>query len=438
MLITRCNQSACKKNETNISLEETLRPLWKLTYYGGILLDWCHPISNPHPILRVMQYASITIFSSLIFCVMLFELIQLFIEIENMPNIHTVIPNLIWFIPFLLAIPTHIYYLRRRRDLLMFFEDWQLFERKFTESESGCLMCNSKRIHLIMYAVYVVMTVGSLVSLGFEISNNPTATYLISTYKCVRETVSLYLIGSIHLSCILIVWIILSLSDFVPAFVYYHSALAVSCLERDAKKTFLKLLRSDEVKYISPLFVENLNQADSCLLKRSFKQPRDRASSIRLIWVRFESLNQMVGRANYLFGFFMVYGYLVSVFMVTTLLYSVLYNLEDALKMRFAGSIVAYLLNFIAMIVRFTSCTILSSQLYRSVEKFSISLNFLLSQHWEELSRGERELLRSFISRLQSDHLVASPLGLFTITTTTFLTVFGLVVSYVIVLLQSK
>ena len=434
-----------QQNGTNITLEETLRPLWKLTYYSGILLDWCRPVNSPYRLCKIMHYAGMSLWFSLLLSVMVFEFIQLILVIGNMSNIHAVVPNLIWFTPLALTILTYFHYLRRRREFLSFFEDWRCLEEEFTNANTACIVCESKKIHLFMYAAYVVMTIGSLVSLGFEIRNNPEAPYLISSYPSIRETLSLFVIGSIHLIAIFLAWTLLSLSDFVPSFIHYHAALAVSCLENNAKVVFTKYSSiTTEVKRISPLFPKKFNMTSSSPikpLKGAFEpttRDLDLASSIRIMWTRFENINEIINRSNYLFGCFMVYGQGGGIFLITTLLYSVLYNLEDALNLRFEGAIVVYVLNFIAMIFRFTSCLIISSQLHRSVGKFSISLNYLLSQHWDRMSKEERDLLRSFISRLRGDHLAANPLGLYNITPTTLLTIFGLVVSYVIVLLQSK
>ena len=136
----------------------------------------------------------------------------------------------------------------------------------------------------------------------------------------------------------------------------------------------------------------------------------------------------------------MVYSHLWEVFMITSLIYSVFYNLEDALKTQSTENkpLLAYFFNVIALIFRFTSSILMSSQLHQSVNKLHAVLNYLLGHNWDKMAKEERKLLRSFLTRLQSDQLVASPLGLYYITPTTLLTVFGLVVSYVIVLLQSK
>jgi len=80
---------------------------------------------------------------------------------------------------------------------------------------------------------------------------------------------------------------------------------------------------------------------------------------------------------------------------------------------------------------------IISSQLRQSVGKFRTALNDLLSKHWNRMTKGDRDLLRSFLWRLQSDPLVAYPLGVYKVTPSVLISVFGVVVSYAIVLLQS-
>jgi hypothetical protein len=159
---------------------------------------------------------------------------------------------------------------------------------------------------------------------------------------------------------------------------------------------------------------------------------------IRRVWTRYENVGKMVSRADYLFGSFLVYGQVGNVFCMTILVYSVLYNLGDALKMRTVGPILSYILILTAVVFRFSSSVIISSQLHRSVSQFRTALNDLMSKHWNRITKGDRDLLRSFMWRIQSDPLVASPLGVYKVTPSVLLSVLSVVVSYVIVLLQSK
>lgn len=437
MLLRKRNERIRKIScsAVNISLDETLRPLWKLTHYCGLLLDWCLPASNSSRLCRIVRSIGIVISSTLLFTMFLFELIQLLVGIESASNIHVIIPNLVWFVPVLLSLAVQIYSIRHRRQFRSFFKKWRQLE--LTHLDRNYVMCGSRKMHVMMYIIYVIMAIASLISLGLDIFNHPEASYLMSTYKIIRETIPLLLIGVIHLVTILFIWILTSVADFVPAFTYYHSSLAVGCLENEVRAFFAKRKKADDVLLYSD--VTSLSSLTFPVKQLNFKRAAwEFDDSIRHIWTRFENIDDMVNRADSLFGSFMIYGQSGAIFFMTALIYSVLYNLADALKLRSAGPILSHSLNLIAVIFRFVSSLIISSQLHRSVGKFRTFLNYLLSQHWDRMTKEERELFRSFLWRLQTDPLVARPLGVYSITPSVLLSVFGIIVSYVIVLLQAK
>ena len=435
VLVEPRNEINHRPNKTNITLEEVLRPLWKLTYYCGILLDWCRPMPNPNGLCKIAQFTCITLFFSLLFSSMIFEFVQLFIIIRiYVANIHTLMPNLIWCIPLLLSLLVYVHCLRERSNFLTFFNDWRILEEKFLRSDANCsTMCKSKRVHLMMYTALFSLAIGSLIPIGIDICVNQEASYLLSTYPHIRETVPFVWIGLFHLTSIWLAWILSSLGDIVPAFIYYHAALAVKYLENDIRTVFARRNTAD--RKLSSLSEKLDGNHVNRLCVRA-----DLETAIRVMWGRFEDINQLVGKANFLFGKFIVYSHGWEIFMITSLTYLVFHNLEDVLKMQSTDKslLLAYAVNVLAFTFRFTSCVLMSSQLHQSVNKLHTVLNYLLGHHWDKMAKEERKLLRSFQTRLQSDQLVASPLGLYYITPTTLLTVFGLVVSYVIVLLQSK
>nr|CAH0100635.1 unnamed protein product [Daphnia galeata] len=445
MLSRLRNQRIRKANGlvTNITLDETLRPLWKLTYYCGILLDWCLPISkNSFRIFKAVRYVLITFLFSLLLAVTSFELIQLLLETGKASNIHAIIPHFLWFVPLLLAVVIHLHSLRRRKEFLNFFKDWRQLEIEIAHLNPNCIMCKSKKMHLRMYAIYVIITLASVLSLGLDIFNNPEAPYLLSTYPAVRQVIPLLVIGSVHLVSIILIWILTAMGDFIPSFTYYHAALAVSCLENDVKALFDKHKDADEfcIRSRLSLLADKLN-TDPLMKKLPSIESLilcELDIPIRRVWTRYENVGKMVSRADYLFGSFLVYGQVGNVFCMTMLVYSVLYNLGDALKMRTVGPILSYILILTAVVFRFSSSVIISSQLHRSVSQFRTALNDLMSKHWNRITKGDRDLLRSFMWRIQSDPLVASPLGVYKVTPSVLLSVLSVVVSYVIVLLQSK
>ena len=442
MLSRLRNQRIRKANglvATNITLDETLRPLWKLTYYCGILLDWCLPISKNDPrIFKFVRYVSIALLFSLLLAVTAFELIQLLLEIGNSSNIHAIIPLFLWFIPHFVSVIFYLNSLRQRKEFLDFFKDWRQLEMGIAHLNLNCIMCKSKKLHLMMYAIYVFIALAAASSVGFDMFNKPELSYLISTYPSVRQMIPLIVIGAVQMVSIILILIMTCLGDFIPSFTYYHAALAVSCLENDVKALFDKHKDADGFCFRS--LTDKLN-ADPLMKKSPSIESLiicELDIPIRRVWTRYENVGKMVSRADSLFGSFLIYGQVVAVFSTTILVYSVLYNLGDALRLRTVGQILSNIFILIGIVFRFSSSVIISSQLHRSVSKFRAALNYLMSKHWNRISKEDRDLLRSFMWSIQSDPLVASPLGVYKVTPSVLLSVFSVVVSYVIVLLQSK
>lgn len=428
-----------KKTMANITLDETLRPLWKLTYYSGILLDWCRPISeNNHRFWKASRYLCIVMCSFLLVFVFTFELAQIFIGIESALNVHLVILNIVWCIPGMVGVLIQEQFLRHRREFLAFFKGWRRLEIEITKLNPHCIMCKSRRIHLVMYTIHGGLAIAGLISLGFEIFNRPDATYLLSYYKTIRDSVPLLLICFVHLAVICLTLFLLTLSDLVTSFTYYHAGLAVDCLENFARTVFARGFNTEDRLFITTLDDNNQSENACKSLTKSSSSSAEVRVSIQLIWARFDNIDQLINQANSLFGKFLVCSQGVSLFMITALLYSVFYYLGDALRLRSTVLILPYVMNFLGIGFRFISSMLISSQLHRSVGKFRMSLNYLLSQHWNQMSKQDRDLLRSFLSRLCTESLVACPLGLYNITPSILLSIVGLVASYVIVLLQSK
>ena len=248
--------------------------------------------------------------------------------------------------------------------------------------------------------------------------------------------IPLLVIGAVHLVMVILIWILTCLGEFIPSFTYYHAALTVSCLENDVKALF-----DDADEFCFPsrisLLADKLN-ADPLMKKlpsiESLTCELD--IPIRRVWTRYENVGKMVSRADSLFGSFLIYGQVGTVFLMTIVVYSFLYNLGDALRLRTVGPILSNIFILIGVVFRFSSSVIISSQLHSSVSKFRAALNYLMSKHWNRITKEDRELLRSFMWRIQSDPLVASPLGVYKVTPSVLVSVLSVVVSYVIVLLQ--
>lgn len=177
----------------------------------------------------------------------------------------------------------------------------------------------------------------------------------------------------------------------------------------------------------------------------STEEEKEFGESARHLWIRFENVSSMVGRANQLFGKLIVAGHGVSVFMICVLLYSALYNLvinetnNGSIMINYNVKMSSFMINLGAFVFRLVSCTLLSAKVHQKSLKFRDTLSKNLSQFWDVIPSVDRDVLVALNGRLQQrDTLTASPLDLYSINSSILLTILGLVASYVIILLQSK
>ncbi len=419
----------------NIHLEETLRPLWKLTCRGGILLDWITPCSSGNRVLSFIRYISIGIVLIFLISVTIFELVQLIIAITFMESIHVIVPHLIWFTTLPLTVMTMVCYLLNRKEYMTFFQDWSELE---TEMITTIRICKSKNTHNMMYFAYILNTIVALVSLTIDICYHPDANYLLSSYPILVKTFKFPVLATIHITAIVFKWILFTMIDFVPAFVYYHQSLAICRLNGDCIALFSHLTTFRKISTEG-------KTARSCILglEKTTGEEESFGDSVRHLWMRFENVAAMVGRANRLFGKLIAAGHGVSLFMICVLLYSTLFQWTNKSvsnsKIIHQVKMWSFVTNLSAFVFRLISCTLLSAKVHEKSLLIRNTLTLNLSKYWDIIPISDRDVLVVLNGRLQQrDTLAASPLDLYTISSSILLTILGLVASYVVILLQSS
>ena len=163
--------------------------------------------------------------------------------------------------------------------------------------------------------------------------------------------------------------------------------------------------------------------------------------SVRHLWTRFENVALMVGRANQLFGRLILVGHASILFMMCILFYECLYHLTyDFTSINYGPvKMGSFLTNLVAYTFRLTSCTLLAARVQQNSVRIRNTMTWHLSQYLDLIPIKDRDVLILFNSRLQQqDTLAASPLDLYTISSSILLTILGLVASYVVILLQSS
>lgn len=323
-------------------------------------------------------------------------------------TIQDYIQNLSWFCTLPLSVFTCATLILKRQELWKFFKDWRQMETRFK------INLNSSKIKRLKQMVILTnwLMYGSVVlAASILIVYRPDASYLLSHYKEVRDSVSLPLVITFHGITILSNLIIESLSGAVPGFIFYHSAQILRSFKINTKQIFKKLSHKNT---LSPL--------ESSVFQAGMHE----------ICIRYEVVSQLVKRANRLFGILMIFNHGTVLFMIVTLFYSIFHQLKRSRidSIIYFGGVLPYIYQLVIG-------HLLAAQLHHSSKKLRCTLSSLLARHSIYLNGEDICVASSFLNHLKEDQLAARPLDLYDITCSNFLTFTAIVMSNVIVLLQT-
>jgi len=405
---------------THSSLERSLAPLSKLTYYGGLLFDWYRPVKN-------QRYLSITfrwIVIAIVFSANAFGaagcLIQFGRMVQNNKNqIQELVSEANEATIQLVILFTWIHFLCRRNSMLSFFADW--------EKQQSTLLPGSTfghrqpittlRVTIGVYLVYGLFGTGYFCYVVF---------CAITEDEWDRDNVFVSYFPSLMKSSFYGVWCLFSLIahglsfvifyallDIVPMSVYYHGSKMIQAIIVD---------------------LEEMNRSD-------FKNKNDVVGGLERIWSRFENSRVLLQRADHLFGFLMVLSNGDAFLGICTTFYSFLNYYVKKSDVDIEDLYWEYLtcFHFCFYLIRMIIGVVLVSKVSSSSSQL-LSTAAFLSLHRCRLpeNKEERRIMKSLLGRLESNPLAARPSGLYNITPTLFLTMLSLIVSYTIILLQSN
>ncbi len=390
-------------------LENTLGFLRHATYFLGILPDWGRSSRVPNRGWNPIHWVTVALILSMIVLKTVFELIQLVFAIMASGGVlQGFICNLTWFATFPVILWAQISFIANRHEIFKLLEDWSRLELEFSFKSS------SKRMYMFVSVLYLMIVFGGMFSLGQDIFEHPDANYLISHYPIVRDTLTLPGTRIFHLIVMFDTLIMICATDLVPSFFYSHVSSTIQSLERE----LVELFRDGRKNNASSNFQEEFGR------------------TVRSVWTRFEGLSLLVERANWLFGSIMFLSHGVCVFMISTLLYYCLSAVNGLVAD--TSNVPNAFVNMMGFVSRLIICVVLPAKLDFHNVRLRATLTRLLNRHWDRISQGDRDILIVFLSRLQNDRVAACPSSLYYITCNFLLNICGLVVSYEIILLQSK
>jgi len=245
-----------------------------------------------------------------------------------------------------------------------------------------------------------------------EDTSNLEKDLLISLFPKLA-TLSVYteFIHYLPLLMVLFLSVFVSLIDIVPVLVYYHGSKILKDMECD----LVRLVEEEE----DPMFIRT-----------------DKSSLFfHQMGSRFENLRMMLDKADSLFGPLVIANHGVTFFVICSSIFSLLNmvkNPKDAQGFEFL------LVNLVVFPFRLLFSIGLMSSVHSAASELLSSLACYWAQKWYSLGKEESRSLNSLVDRLQHVKLAASPSGYYNIKPSILLTMLSLIVTYTIVLLQSK
>lgn len=397
------------KNE-DLYLSRSLRPIWKFTHFTGILFDWCIPVdtySKYSKVFNILRWFVIPISFTLIFLLFIYQSIQLVIAIRAMSSINEITMSIIWFSAIPITIQVKLFFLFRSEKCLNFFEKFRKMEdnlKTYLPSQHHRIKNDRRAIYGLLFSS-VLLTMIGLAGATLLYPHSPRSYtsnhYLKSLFG------SHFLVFVSLLTNFTVIFFVL-MGEMIPTFVYYHSGIALFTISQE--------LESNQRHFTS-------------------------GNAILTIWSHYNQVRELTTKADQLFGYLVVTNIGFRFSLICTCAYSALYYVFQN-NSNFSADYsrpVAIILstNLVIFIVQLSTNVIFSSNLVRASENLKHVTGNMYQYYWKLMKPKTREVFRAFRSEQEKD-LVACPFNLFNITPSLLLNMAGLVVTYVIVLLQAK
>lgn len=395
-------------SKTPSALDRSLAPLWKLTCYCGLLLDWCRPMSRKSRCAcATVRYLAIATHLLITIYGMACDLVRLKNDMND-TVLHIVTEAMDFIIqPIILFI--WAYFMLHRKSMMVFFDAWA---KQQIQLQNSSQQNEIKWVTIGVYLIYgsFATTIFCLfMYYAFTTPLSPHWDITVSYYPSLSDDIYyctlnrlIRILQGFHF-CVFFL-----LMDIVPIMVYYLSS---------------KIIQSIEIEII---IMENCKSSNNNL--SDYLEP---------LSLRFEAIRSLVHRTDHLFGCFVVLSQGVSFFNICSSVYSLLNCVRGSCP-QYSGAILALLITFFNYLVRMTLTVLLIAKVRKSSGSLLSAVNCLSVRRCRLSNKEERRVLKTFLGSLQHEGLAACPSGLYKITSSVLLSLLSLVMSYTIILLQTN
>ncbi len=375
-------------------LEQSLAPIWKLTYYGGFLPDWIHTISKSGSFFAVIRCFAIVVGFSSSTYQMVCSAVKFGQVVTNSNNhMKDIVYEAVNFIIQPMIVFIWAILLSRNNSIQVFFRDWNKQVTLSSEDTSSRSIDNEQIISIkrVTIAVYFISCSNVLVFLVlcwfcvlFDSDLSQESDIIKSYFPSISENLiykiikrSMILLQGIHYV------VFYQMLDIVPIMVYYHASKVIQIMTNDVKRMNC---------------IDNMNTTI--------------ADSLELIWSRFENLRMLLNRADHLFGPLIILCHGEAFFVTCSSVYSLLISLKHHDRMETNHDLTLKLSLYLCLFF-YVIRILLNVFLIAKVGHSSGSLLTAVVNHSTHRSRAsnieERRVIKSFLGRLEHTTLGANP-----------------------------
>ena len=401
-----------------VLLEDSMRPVRVFLRCNGVLFDFLTP-NTEHRRLYIARCC----FTGLIMLItcghFAFELIQSVITLFGNEKMSSI--AITWKMALIGASPLLSQYLFfvHGEQFQQFFEGWKQVE---TQSSDCFKSVNPKKMTkglniLKGFALFLMIVVP--ISYFFFNLQTPNEPIFLSYYPFFRNRFSIFVIASFHTTSSYFMFLYWFLGEFLFTVFFHHAGCVIEDLVSEVQQCS-KLFFSRTLTFIDC-------QVDCAAMDR-FRHGRP----FRRIWQRYETVAHWVNRGNELFGSLILASQFVSFIGTIVCIYMSFKRLKTLPVLA-----VTWLVICVVFAFRIVLANRLMSHLCLSQAKLKSAIAGLLSADWYLLPDEDRQLLVSFLARLDNEDLAPCPMNLFTVNPTNLLTMLSLIVTYMVVIFQS-
>ena len=403
--------SMAVEGRLKLSLIRTLEPVRRATYLLGIMPDWCRSV----PKQRVAVFANGFGFCYHVFFVALsttYFLFQFYMAV-NESSIHAAIPVLVWSFCCIIMLYNQIYFYYRRKELIIFFRKWNSTDQQLSpyvnriheESEEKW----KTRLNL-MLIFFIAGFIPVVIILPYISEQRISYIYYTELRQIFTDPVLLIA------QCISVVNVLTVqfMGEMVPALIYFHAAVIIRGLDEQMKRGFRVC-----VGYGSK--------------KGQLGKPRFFERHFLFILTHYEEVSQLVIGTNRLFGFplFTCHAAILSWLVLQT--YSLLKNFSNISWIE----LFVIFTNLSVAALRISVTVLISNNFQTASAGLKSTTNKLLSHHMTVLRKHEYSFVKNVLLHMSANSVLVSPSNLYIVNRCLLLKMFGIVVSYNLILLQS-